>query len=434
MDIHKLIGKLPRPKNGFMLPSHHYTGPYNLLEEQLNENDLPKREHLPFNSVDRISMQHDICYRDNPSIKGKHTCDDTMLKRLTELKAKGWREHVDKKIVQTIIGTKRRLGFGVNKWSDKLADELHRPVKRKFRKRRVYVKGTNKIHASDLVDMQAFSKSNNGYRYILMIIDTFSKYGWAIPIKTKKGTEVVKAFSKLWMKEKPPQKLWIDKGLEYWNADMKRLAKKKHVAMYTTENEEKSTIVERWNRTIKRIMFKYFTANNTRRYIDVLPDIIHKYNNTYHRSIKCKPAAARQPSKHDHVYKALFGDDEIEARKRTQAVEKAKFSIGDRVRISKKKKQFEKGFTPNFTEEVFIVDKVQTTDPVTYKLLDLQGEVIKGSFYEEELQKTNQEIFRIEKVIRKRKRNGIREVYVKWLGYQDEFNSWIPLTDIKDGS
>jgi len=87
MDIHKLIGKLPRPKNGFMLPSHHYTGPYNLLEEQLNENDLPKREHLPFNSVDRISMQHGICYRDNPSIKGKHTCDDTMLKRLTELKA-----------------------------------------------------------------------------------------------------------------------------------------------------------------------------------------------------------------------------------------------------------------------------------------------------------------------------------------------------------
>ena len=413
IDIHNLIGKLPRPRKGFTLPSHRYTGPYNPLEDQLDENDVPKPEHLPFNSVDRISMHHDICYRDNPSKAGKHKCDDKMLQDLNELKPRGWREHVDKRIVQSIIGGKRRLGMGVTTWRNQLSDELHKPLKRKFQKRRVYVKGVNKIHASDLVDMQAYSKVNKGYRYLLMVIDTFSKYGWAIPLKTKKGSEVAAAFENLWKKEKAPERLWVDKGTEYWNSNMKKIAKENNVEMYTTENEEKSSIVERWNRTVKRIMFKYFTANNTYKYIDVLQDIIRKYNNTYHQSIKCKPSFARRPSNHKHVYKALFGDDVVELKKRTKAFKEAKFKVGDRVRISKKKNLFEKGYTPNFSEEIFIVDSVQNTYPVTYKLIDLRGEVIKGTFYEQELQKTNQAIFRIEKVIRKRKRNGIQEVFVK---------------------
>ena len=430
MDIHAVIGKLPRPKGGFTLPKHRYTGPYNPLDKQLDENDQPIPGQEPYNAVDAISMRHDICYRDNASRKGgKHQCDDKMLKELDEMKPNGLREKFDRRLVRSLIGTKRRLGLGVSTWSDELAEELHKPVRKKFKRRRVYVKGVDAIWAADLVDMQAFSKSNKGYKYILMIIDVFSKFGWAIPLKNKSAKEVTKAFADLWEKQKPPEKLWVDKATEFYNRSMKALLEKYNVQIYSTENEEKSSVVERWNRTIKRIMWKYFTANNTNVYSNVLNDIIHKYNNTYHRSIKCTPTQAREPSNHKRVYEALFGEDYKAAATVKQSP--PKFEIGDKVRINRKKGTFEKGFTPNWTEEVFTISNVKSTRPVTYSLIDAQGEDVKGSFYEDELQKTKQEIYRIEKVIGKRKRNGIQEVRVKWKGYSNAFNQWIPLADIK---
>ena len=436
MDVHKAIGKLPiRPHRGFVLPNHKYTGPYNPLHEQLDEHDEPIPGQEPYNAVDAISMRHDICYRDHSTKEGKHKCDDAMLHKLGELKPRNLRERFDKKAVQSIIGQKRRLGWGLKaaatppppppEWSSKLADELHKPVRRNFRKRRVFAHNIDEVWSADLVDMQSFAKSNQGYRFILMIVDVFSKYGWAIPLKTKTAGEVSKAFERLWTTTAPPKKLWVDKGTEFFNKSMKTLLTRNHVEMYTTENEEKSCVVERWNRTIKRNMWKYFTANNTAKYIDVLPQIIARYNTTYHRSIKCTPTQAREPSKHQHVWEALYGSKLV-------PVARAKFHVGDRVRILKKKKTFEKGFTSNWTEELFTVSEVKRTNPPTYSLEDTRGEKIQGTFYEQELQKTTQEIYRVEKVVRKRtrRRDGVKEVYVKWRGYNNSFNSWIPASDL----
>ena len=179
--------------------------------------------------------------------------------------------------------------------------------------------------------MQPFSRTNKGYKYILMIIDVFSKFGWAVLLKTKTGLEVTKAFQHIWKTQSPPQKLWTDKGKEFYNRSMKELLKKNNVELYSTENEEKSSVVERWNRTIKRIMWKYFTANSTQKYIDVLPKIIEKYNSTYHRSIKCTPTVARKPSNYQHVFEALYGNVN------KQLVTPPKFKIDDRVRIVRKK-------------------------------------------------------------------------------------------------
>ena len=106
--------------------------------------------------------------------------------------------------------------------------------------------GTDAIWTADLVDMQSFSRSNKGFKYILMIIDVFSKYGWAIPLKIKTGPEVTKAFQCLWRTQKPPQKLWTDEGIEFYNKSMKDLLEKNNVQLYSTENVEKSSIVERW--------------------------------------------------------------------------------------------------------------------------------------------------------------------------------------------
>ena len=156
-----------------------------------------------------------------------------------------------------------------------------------FRKRRVFVNGVDEIWAADLVDMQSLAKFNSGNRYLLTVIDVFSKYGWIVPLKSKTGAEVAETFNTIF-KERRPDKLWVDKGKEFYNKNVKALG----VELYSTENEEKSCIVERWNRTMKEKMFKYFTANNTRRYVDVLVEMVNKYNNTRHSSIKMTPVEA----------------------------------------------------------------------------------------------------------------------------------------------
>ena len=137
---------------------------------------------------------------------------------------------------------------------------------------------------ADLVDMSSFSRSNKGYTNLMTVIDVFSKYGWIVPLKTKTGKEVAQAFRKLFLNGHP-SRLWTDKGTEFYNQQLKAVLTANNVMLYSTENEEKSSIVERWNRTMKNIMWKYFTAYNTPKYIDVLPSVVKKYNNTYHRSL-----------------------------------------------------------------------------------------------------------------------------------------------------
>ena len=154
-----MIGKLPRPKEGFVLHDHKYTGPYNPLHEQLDENDRPVPGQEPFNAVDAISMRHDICYRDHPTKAGKRKCDDEMLEELEAMTPANKREKADRVVVQSVIAAKKRLGMGID-WSDELANELHKPIRRKFKKRRVYASEVDSIWAADLVDMQSFSRSN----------------------------------------------------------------------------------------------------------------------------------------------------------------------------------------------------------------------------------------------------------------------------------
>ena len=299
-----------------------------------------------------------------------------------------------------------------------LAEELHKPVKRKFRKRRVLVSGIDKIWAADLADMQALSKENEGYKFLLLVIDTFSKYGWIVPLKDKKGETIVKALKEIFKESgRRPDKLWTDKGREFFNKDVRDL-----VYLYATENEEKSSIAERWIRTMKEKMFKYFTDNNTYNYIDALPELVENYNNTVHSSTKLTPTDASKEKNELTVWRNLYPD-----RYKTSRLN-PKFSVGDKVRITKKKEVFEKGYTTRWTEEIFTIKEIRETNPITYKLKDLKGEEIEGTFYEPELQKTEQQIYRIEKIIKKEKGRS----FVKWKGYSDKFNSWVDNKDLID--
>ena len=302
-------------------------------------------------------------------------------------------------------------------WSQQLAEELHKPVTRNFRKRRVISYGIDKIWAGDLVEVQKYSKWNKGVKYLLTVIDVFSKYGWIVSFKDKKTESVSTAFGTIFKESKrKPEKLWTDKGSEFISKHLKEFLKKTNITLYHTENEEKSSVVERWNRTMKNKMRKMFSANNNTECWDKLDKLVDDYNNTYHSSIEMTPTEASKKENENKIFANLYGDL-IYLKPKIP-----KFSIGDKVRLSKyKRRVFDKGYTPNWTEEVFVVDKVIQTKPVTYHIVDLLGEKVGGSFYEKELQKAKQQTFRIEKVVRRD--NKKKKALVKWKGYSEKFNS-----------
>ena len=190
------------------------------------------------------------------------------------------------------------------------------------------------------------------------------------------------------------------------------MVKNNYIEMYLIHNEGKSVVAEQFIRTLKNKIYKYMTAISENVYIDKLDDIVDEYNNTYHKTIKMKPIDVKDTT---------YIDFEKEVNNKDP-----KFKVGDYVRISKYKNIFAKGYMPNWSEEVFIISKIENTVPWTYVINDLNGEQTIGTFYETELQKTDQKEFRIAKVL---KRNSDR-LYVKWKGYDNSFNSWIDKKDL----
>ena len=314
---------------------------------------------------------------------------------------------------------------GEIEWSSPLADELHRPVRKHFPKRYVFVRKANEIFGADLVDMRALSKQNKGYKYILMVIDIFSKYGWAIPLKFKTGVEVSQALQTIF-KERTPQRLWVDLGTEFYNSEVKKLLLKHKITMYSTENYEKCSVIERWNRTIKTKLWKYFTANGTHKYYDVLQALIKKYNMTKHRSIGTSPVEAQKPENQEHVFRKLYAE-----KMKKLGEKKPKFKIGEKVRLAIQKDLFEKSYVINWSDKVYTIKQVLATRPLTYIVEDDKKEQHKGRFYEQELQKVKTDTYRIQKILKYKTENGQKYALVRWMDYDSSYNSWIPVENLK---
>ena len=227
-------------------------------------------------------------------------------------------------------------------------------------------------------------------------------------MKDKKGINIINAFKKfLKQSAKKPNKIWVDKGSEICNTHFKIWLKDNNIEMYSTHNEGKSVVAERFIRTFKNKIYKYMTSISKNVSIGKLDDIVNEYNNTYHRTIKMKPIDVK-----DNTYIDFDNDP--------------KFKVGDHVRISKYKNIFAKGYTPNCSEEIFVIKEIKNIVLWTHVINDLNGEETIGTFYENEWQRTNQQEFRIEKVI---KRKGDK-LYVKWKGYDNSFHSWVDEKDL----
>ena len=292
--------------------------------------------------------------------------------------------------------------------------ELHAPARKNFPRRRVIVRGYDDLWQADVVEMRPYARFNRGYNYILTVIDVLSKFAWAVPLKTKTGNEVARALAKIVRDgARSPKNLQTDHGKEFYNADMTRLTLKHGINHYSTYSVMKASVVERFNRTLKNAMWKMFTLNGNHKWIDALSRLLDEYNARKHRTIDMRPIDVT-PAKARKLLATVYSNIKIAAP--------ARFRANDSVRISKFKTIFEKGYTPNWTTEVFRIDKVQRTNPVTYLLKDSRGESIAGGFYDHELQRVaDADVYLIEKVLRTKG----NKIFVKWLGMDKSHNSWI---------
>lgn len=290
---------------------------------------------------------------------------------------------------------------------------LHKPVRYNFPRRKVVVGGIGHQWQADLIDVSRLSKHNRGIKFILTCIDVFSKKAWAVPLKDKTGHTLVAAFKTI--PDTLPSRLQTDKGTEFVNRHFQSWLKENRVHFFTTENEDiKASVVERFNRTLKSKLWRYFTKHDTLHYLDVLEDVVDTYNRTPHRSIGMAPLDVNDKTL-GQVWFRLYADP--------PEYKESDLQVGDQVRISKARRAFKKGYLPQWTEELFTISKVQHTQPPTYLLRDWNGDDLKGSFYAQELQRVlkTDNIYRIEKIIKEEK----NRVLVKWLGYPDSFNSWV---------
>jgi transposase InsO family protein len=188
---------------------------------------------------------------------------------------------------------------------------LHKPVRHHFKRRRIIVSDIDEQWEADLVDLSGISKYNKHFRYLLTVIDTLSKFAWIVPLKTKTGKEIVDAFTKIFsISKRKPQNLRSDKGMEFLNKMFQLFLKKENIHFFTSNNEVKASIVERFNRTLKTKMWKYFTEKNTLSYLPVLKELLQSYNNTWHRSIKRKPSSVNEVNASE-VWHTLYAREKL---------------------------------------------------------------------------------------------------------------------------
>lgn len=310
---------------------------------------------------------------------------------------------------------------------------LHKPINKKFPRNKYVLSNLNVLWQADLSDMRTYSKYNDGFNYILCVIDVFSKYAYVRPLKNKNSHTIKQCFESIFIEsDTTPTHIQSDKGTEFVSKDVKNYFNVKKINYYTTNNPDiKASVVERFQRTLKTRMWRYFTHKNTYKYIDILQDLLYAYNHSYHSSIKMAPCDVNSNNIMT-VWNNLYNRESTETSKNIPI---PKFHIGDHVRITKYKHIFQKGYESNWSDEIFVISSVIDRSPwLVYTLKDLKDEVINGTFYEKELQKVNYNpttSYKIDKILSSRYSGSRKQVLVKWKGYPDKFNSWILASDLE---
>ena len=400
-------------------PVHSFTGPGTKLDIRLENYDeimdhynesgklditpIPKDFSKPINRIDEAAMIHDVKYI-STNLQDRHKADVDLIHANNNITSPTAREKLERGLVNMIMKMKITTGTGQPRKAkleaikklydnpdiadpiqetqevhddDSLAKELHHQYRKPKNFLKVQVPYKDHTHASDLAVMP--KKSKEGYKYILVVIDLYTRYGWAIPMIDKRQETLAESFEIYFHKDnRIPEYLWFDREAGITSKYFKKFASDNNIHIYHTYNEGKSVFAERFILTLKNMMWKHFTAIGNQQWDNsLLQAIVSKYNNNIHSSINTTPL---QASTDDVVVETSSEPPHRKAR--------GKFRVGDRVRIFKYKTLFEKGYSAKWTNEIFLIKHVRNTNPITYRLIDLKGEDILGMFYDNELQNT----------------------------------------------
>ena len=238
-------------------------------------------------------------------------------------------------------------------WKKELAKELLRPKLHRFPRRKIFSPNVDRIWTMDLMVVEKYSKQNKNYKYILVVLDIFSRFAWARPLKTKTGKEVTDALRDIFTKSgRIPSRIWSDDGTEFFNSQVQGLLRKNDITLYSTFNEPKASIAERFIRTLRRKMEMYFIVTQSTVWYKALQNMIDEYNSDFHRSIGMSPNEAIKIENYAKVFEKQYSQSKLNSSK------KSLLEVGDKVRISLHKRHFEKGATSNWSEEIFEIVEV----------------------------------------------------------------------------
>jgi len=295
---------------------------------------------------------------------------------------------------------------------------LHKPVRKKFK--RLVTKGHAKFDTlqADLADFQKISQHNDGYNYLLVCVDVYSRMIFARPLKQKTGPEMVKALTSIFKENDFFPTIFItDRGKEFYNRHLSEFFKGLHVQHASPSSEIKAGMAERAIRTLKERVYRYFTHKNTYRWLEIIPQLVKNYNITPHSRTKIAPVEVSSGDIEEREGELSdIGDDLVE---------------GTVVRLSKARHVFKKAYEESWTRELFVVAKVYKTKPVTYRIKTLDGrDIIEGKVYRKELQIAHDtKVYRISDILQRKRVRGKEKILVTWLDYPDAAPEWVDAAD-----
>lgn len=331
--------------------------------------------------------------------------------------------------IKQIYGSSKKVKEIENELSENRTYTRHKEAKKIKNFNPFFVYDINDMWQIDLMYLPDLSKYNEGYKYLLCLIEVFTRKLYIKILKDKTCKIVTNAFIEIQEKiNNFPKKVVCDMGGEFKCSLFINYCEKNNINLIFTTNDTKASHVERAQRSFQAILYRILEENQTKNYINHLDEVLSIYNNRENRITGFSPNEAMKKENFSNVRRNLekYYSSRLSLRK------KPKYKIGDVVRVLEKRKNFSKGYHPYFSEEVFRIQKVLTNLPQPrYILKNINdSETIIGSFYERELTKATHEEYKIEKIIKTRKKGGVKQFYVKWLGYSNEHNSWVNEKDI----
>jgi hypothetical protein len=299
----------------------------------------------------------------------------------------------------------------------------------------IYTHRPREIVQADLVDVQALSKlkkRNMKKRYLLCVIDSYTRKAWIEATEDKKETTIRDAFARILQQLKPKMRssgfvLLVDRGTEFVNRLFGRFLRANNIEL--RHPSFKASHVERFQKSIQALIYRYIENKQSNSYLPALPALLHTYNTRYHRTIKMSPNEAEEEKNADRLLRNVT--DEYARRKRR----KPRFSRGELVRVLKKKGSFARSYDDTYGEPHFRIAEIFTRMPIPqYAVEDLRGVRRRGRLYAEQMQRVHNpdSIYKVEKIIKRRTRRRVKQALVRWLGYGPEFDTWLPETDVAD--